>query len=96
MLQIMTRRFTLYAYGKTLLHGDVLIWLMKTLLTSLCISQRELVITASNLNSAINALLIGSPVIFGGRISPCSGGQIQCATIFIYLVDLVDDVHIQL
>ena len=27
--------------GKTLLHGDVLMWLMKTLLTSRCINQRE-------------------------------------------------------
>ncbi|MBU9815917.1 DUF4942 domain-containing protein, partial [Rahnella sp. C60] len=26
--------------GKTLLHGDVLMWLMKTLLTSWCINQR--------------------------------------------------------
>ncbi|MBX4510607.1 hypothetical protein CF032_28780, partial [Klebsiella oxytoca] len=26
--------------GKTLLHGDVLMWLMKTLLTSQCINQR--------------------------------------------------------
>ena len=26
--------------GKTLLHGDVLMWLMKTLLTSRCINQR--------------------------------------------------------
>ncbi|MEN4196009.1 hypothetical protein, partial [Serratia marcescens] len=26
--------------GKTLLHGDVLMWLMKTLLTSVCINQR--------------------------------------------------------
>ncbi|TFF57241.1 hypothetical protein EIC82_14345, partial [Enterobacter sp. A11] len=26
--------------GKTLLHGDVLMWLMKTLLTSGCINQR--------------------------------------------------------
>ncbi|MGS3602982.1 hypothetical protein, partial [Klebsiella pneumoniae] len=25
--------------GKTLLHGDVLMWLMKTLLTSGCINQ---------------------------------------------------------
>ncbi|POZ15022.1 hypothetical protein C3Z09_15130, partial [Lelliottia aquatilis] len=25
--------------GKTLLHGDVLMWLMKTLLTSRCINQ---------------------------------------------------------
>lgn len=25
--------------GKTLLHGDVLMWLMKTLLTSVCINQ---------------------------------------------------------
>ncbi|WP_234014390.1 hypothetical protein, partial [Cronobacter dublinensis] len=27
-------------FGKTLLHGDVLMWLMKTLLTSRCINQR--------------------------------------------------------
>ncbi|MCD2461466.1 hypothetical protein ACHHZ9_24170, partial [Enterobacter cloacae complex sp. 2024EL-00232] len=27
--------------GKTLLHGDVLMWLMKTLLTSGCINQQE-------------------------------------------------------
>jgi mannose-6-phosphate isomerase len=27
--------------GKTLLHGDVLMWLMKTLLTSRCINQRR-------------------------------------------------------
>ncbi|MHB7213712.1 hypothetical protein ACYCMM_25125, partial [Klebsiella pneumoniae] len=26
--------------GKTILHGDVLMWLMKTLLTSRCINQR--------------------------------------------------------
>ena len=26
--------------GKTLLHGDVLMWLMKTLLTSRCINQQ--------------------------------------------------------
>ena len=26
--------------GKTLLHGDVLMWLMKTLLTSRCVNQR--------------------------------------------------------
>ncbi|MDM7074361.1 hypothetical protein QUG65_21520, partial [Enterobacter asburiae] len=26
--------------GKTLLHGDVLMWLMKTLLTSGCTNQR--------------------------------------------------------
>ncbi|ASM19914.1 hypothetical protein BVG90_21655 [Serratia marcescens] len=26
--------------GKTLLHGDVLMWLMKTLLTSGCVNQR--------------------------------------------------------
>jgi hypothetical protein len=26
---------------KTLIHGDVLMWLMKTLLTSVCIYQRE-------------------------------------------------------
>ncbi|MFY7545681.1 hypothetical protein, partial [Enterobacter cloacae complex sp. CDL013] len=26
--------------GKTLLHGNVLMWLMKTLLTSGCINQR--------------------------------------------------------
>lgn len=26
--------------GKTLLHGDVLMWLIKTLLTSRCINQR--------------------------------------------------------
>ena len=26
--------------GKTLLHGDVLMWLMKTLLTSVCVNQR--------------------------------------------------------
>ena len=26
--------------GKTLLHGDVLMWLMKTLLISRCINQR--------------------------------------------------------
>ncbi|REI39209.1 hypothetical protein DY008_29585, partial [Klebsiella variicola] len=26
--------------GKSLLHGDVLMWLMKTLLTSRCINQR--------------------------------------------------------
>lgn len=26
--------------GKTLLHGDVLMWLMKTLRTSWCINQR--------------------------------------------------------
>ncbi|NCH75743.1 hypothetical protein EHJ00_10480, partial [Cronobacter sakazakii] len=26
--------------GKTLLHGDVLMWLMKPLLTSRCINQR--------------------------------------------------------
>ncbi|EBW6088453.1 hypothetical protein A4L73_27325 [Salmonella enterica subsp. enterica serovar Enteritidis] len=25
--------------GKTLLHGDVLMWLMKTLLTSRCVNQ---------------------------------------------------------
>lgn len=28
---------------KTLIHGDVLMWLMKTLLTSVCIYQREAV-----------------------------------------------------
>jgi hypothetical protein len=27
--------------GKTLLHGNVLMWLMKTLLTSMCINQWE-------------------------------------------------------
>ncbi|WP_338328821.1 hypothetical protein, partial [Pantoea ananatis] len=26
--------------GKSLLHGDVLMWLMKTLLTSRCVNQR--------------------------------------------------------
>ncbi|WRH11914.1 hypothetical protein GC087_04415 [Pantoea sp. JZ2] len=26
--------------GKTLLHGNVLMWLMKTLLTSRCVNQR--------------------------------------------------------
>ncbi|WP_205468163.1 hypothetical protein, partial [Raoultella ornithinolytica] len=40
--------------GKTLLHGDVLMWLMKTLLTSRCINQRGVghfiwVFTAQNL-----------------------------------------------
>ncbi|MFH3202765.1 hypothetical protein, partial [Klebsiella pneumoniae] len=35
--------------GKTLLHGDVLMWLMKTLLTSRCINQRG----AGHMNSDI-------------------------------------------
>ncbi|WP_206746482.1 hypothetical protein, partial [Escherichia coli] len=36
--------------GKTLLHGDVLMWLMKTLLTSGCTNQRG----AGQLCSCIN------------------------------------------
>ncbi|MCK7172269.1 hypothetical protein, partial [Enterobacter chengduensis] len=35
--------------GKTLLHGDVLMWLMKTLLTSGCTNQRG----AGHLGSAV-------------------------------------------
>ncbi len=34
--------------GKTLLREDVLMWLMKTLLTSLCVNQREQVNGAEN------------------------------------------------
>ncbi|HBX7695090.1 TPA: hypothetical protein MIG27_23370 [Klebsiella pneumoniae] len=35
-----TKSVSWHHYRKTLLHGDVLMWLMKTLLTSRCINQR--------------------------------------------------------
>ncbi|MCU3012990.1 hypothetical protein N8S84_21720, partial [Enterobacter hormaechei subsp. hoffmannii] len=42
--------------GKTLLHGDVLMWLMKTLLTSGCTNQRGA--GHDNLNAANHAAAI--------------------------------------
>ncbi|MCU3473853.1 hypothetical protein N8Y79_25810, partial [Enterobacter hormaechei subsp. steigerwaltii] len=39
--------------GKTLLHGDVLMWLMKTLLTSGCTNQRG----AGQMNT-VNGLIL--------------------------------------
>ncbi|WP_230682193.1 hypothetical protein, partial [Cronobacter sakazakii] len=42
--------------GKTLLHGDVLMWLMKTLLTSRCINQRG----AGHLKFNLEAFLAGA------------------------------------
>ncbi|MCU2760540.1 hypothetical protein N8S07_25475, partial [Enterobacter hormaechei subsp. steigerwaltii] len=39
--------------GKTLLHGDVLMWLMKTLLTSGCTNQRGAGHLAMNLPTAV-------------------------------------------
>ncbi|TOZ40634.1 hypothetical protein DK925_24240, partial [Enterobacter cloacae] len=45
--------------GKTLLHGDVLMWLMKTLLTSRCINQRGAghTNTPPRIESTANALV---------------------------------------
>ncbi|EAZ5201917.1 hypothetical protein A0244_24675 [Salmonella enterica subsp. enterica serovar Derby] len=40
--------------GKTLLHGDVLMWLMKTLLTSGCTNQRGAGHYCLNLNSLVS------------------------------------------
>ncbi|MCV9127663.1 hypothetical protein ODZ18_25145, partial [Escherichia coli] len=39
--------------GKTLLHGDVLMWLMKTLLTSGCTNQRG----AGHSNNGLNLFM---------------------------------------
>ncbi|MFH2757936.1 hypothetical protein ABK810_23490, partial [Enterobacter hormaechei] len=44
--------------GKTLLHGDVLMWLMKTLLTSGCTNQR-----GAGHSSAITAPGSSSPIM---------------------------------
>ncbi|AYY33227.1 hypothetical protein EGX99_14485 [Klebsiella pneumoniae] len=41
--------------GKTLLHGDVLMWLMKTLLTSRCINQRG---AGHNVTFSINVSIV--------------------------------------
>ncbi|OZP67476.1 hypothetical protein CIG53_14770, partial [Enterobacter asburiae] len=41
--------------GKTLLHGDVLMWLMKTLLTSGCTNQRG----AGHMMSILSKVLCG-------------------------------------
>ncbi|WP_323117028.1 hypothetical protein, partial [Klebsiella quasivariicola] len=51
--------------GKTLLHGDVLMWLMKTLLTSRCINQRgagQLHLTNTELKYVCCVALKQSPV----------------------------------
>ncbi|MBW5927751.1 hypothetical protein CFM96_03505, partial [Klebsiella michiganensis] len=47
--------------GKTLLHGDVLMWLMKTLLTSRCINQRG---AGHLIEKRLNVLKKFSKVIF--------------------------------
>ncbi|MEB8234529.1 hypothetical protein NGI09_23780, partial [Klebsiella pneumoniae] len=44
--------------GKTLLHGDVLMWLMKTLLTSRCINQRGAG-QSQKLKQGFNWLMLG-------------------------------------
>ncbi|MEH9123097.1 hypothetical protein RAF57_27840, partial [Klebsiella pneumoniae] len=49
--------------GKTLLHGDVLMWLMKTLLTSRCINQR-----GSGQQGCIKGLSIGGGILVSESI----------------------------
>ncbi|PLM67868.1 hypothetical protein CWM85_04745, partial [Klebsiella michiganensis] len=44
--------------GKTLLHGDVLMWLMKTLLTSGCTNQRG---AGHNQSTRLLSIKLGVP-----------------------------------
>ncbi|MBY7152338.1 hypothetical protein K4X47_23945, partial [Enterobacter hormaechei] len=44
--------------GKTLLHGGVLMWLMKTLLTSRCVNQRGAGQLSEKANRPLNNLVI--------------------------------------
>ncbi|PPJ99042.1 hypothetical protein, partial [Klebsiella pneumoniae] len=59
--------------GKTLLHGDVLMWLMKTLLTSGCTNQRGAGQTFGSVNSSRRARsgsrLLPGISIYGKQIS---------------------------
>ncbi|MCF0738232.1 hypothetical protein L0E61_22205, partial [Klebsiella pneumoniae] len=45
--------------GKTLLHGDVLMWLMKTLLTSGCTNQRGAGQASSQIPGSIDNYVTG-------------------------------------
>ncbi|MBM7228594.1 hypothetical protein JTY90_28735, partial [Klebsiella michiganensis] len=57
--------------GKTLLHGDVLMWLMKTLLTSRCINQRG---AGQMLHSALDIR-----IITGNRYERDDEEDIECS-----------------
>ncbi|MFI4377302.1 hypothetical protein VAJ80_21235, partial [Klebsiella pneumoniae] len=48
--------------GKTLLHGDVLMWLMKTLLTSGCTNQRGAGHSVQIQNIAQHTLFLEHPI----------------------------------
>ncbi|WP_204377927.1 hypothetical protein, partial [Enterobacter kobei] len=60
--------------GKTLLHGDVLMWLMKTLLTSGCTNQRgagqlDAKIDDSSINELAASAAVGAESVFSGLAS---------------------------
>ncbi|EOZ2665222.1 hypothetical protein ACQQXA_005082, partial [Escherichia coli] len=71
--------------GKTLLHGDVLMWLMKTLLTSGCTNQRgaghtyheedntgsTTVWFDSNTGKGVISIMNSHEVIASGTVSNC-------------------------
>uniref|UniRef100_UPI00352440DE hypothetical protein n=1 Tax=Enterobacter hormaechei TaxID=158836 RepID=UPI00352440DE len=50
--------------GKTLLHGDVLMWLMKTLLTSGCTNQRGAGHAAPTKNKKLFSTIINTTILF--------------------------------
>ncbi|WP_406875674.1 hypothetical protein, partial [Citrobacter freundii] len=60
--------------GKTLLHGDVLMWLMKTLLTSGCTNQRGAGQPLFAHNGSYNFALKPLP---GGFLTPSSRNSVK-------------------
>jgi hypothetical protein len=92
--------------GKTLLHGDVLMWLMKTLLTSRCINQRghELVGIVTPFSaqvSAIKSSLLKLDIncsgdensLTVGTVHSLQGrnGQLCCSLLCFRTFNVVDD-----
>ncbi|ROU08062.1 hypothetical protein EB837_26475, partial [Kluyvera ascorbata] len=51
--------------GKTLLHGDVLMWLMKTLLTSGCTNQRGAGQCPNNCHDSAASIAAGKRPFWG-------------------------------
>ncbi|WP_210409153.1 hypothetical protein, partial [Klebsiella pneumoniae] len=71
--------------GKTLLHGDVLMWLMKTLLTSRCINQRGAGQTRAGFirsgNGIRNTLFF---IVHSGELSNLSGYESELKSFFSF------------
>ncbi|TAT60204.1 hypothetical protein EGM92_28465, partial [Enterobacter cloacae] len=75
--------------GKTLLHGDVLMWLMKTLLTSRCINQRGAGHFITPLGFKISVFLLAISSIAGFASKYFALVVCSSATVTVRMTELI-------